>query len=39
MEVSGHGVPGHYHLKDIPSPVWPPPVEAGMYLITTTEAS
>ena len=32
MKVTGHGVPGHYHLKDIPSPVWPPPVEAGKYV-------
>lgn len=32
MSVAGHGVPGHYHLKDIPSPVWPPPVEAGKYV-------
>lgn len=32
MGVFGHGVPGHYHLKDIPSPVWPPPVEEGKYL-------
>ncbi|NHC23138.1 nuclear transport factor 2 family protein [Nocardioides sp. IC4_145] len=32
MKVSGHGVPGHYHLADIPSPVWPPPVEAGLHV-------
>lgn len=32
MSVAGHGVPGHYHLKDIPSPVWPPPVERGDYV-------
>jgi hypothetical protein len=32
IKVSGHGVPGHYHLKDIPSTVWPPPVEAGEYV-------
>lgn len=35
MSVAGHGVPGHYHLEDIPSPVWPPPVEAGEYLTQT----
>ena len=29
MSVAGHGVPGHYHYKDMPSTVWPPPVEAG----------
>ena len=32
MSVSGLDVPGHYRLKDIPSPVWPPPVEAGRYV-------
>jgi hypothetical protein len=32
MKVTGHGVPGHYHLKDLPSPVWPPPVEEGRFL-------
>ena len=32
MSVAGHGVPGHYHYKDIPSPVWPPPVERGDYI-------
>ncbi|WKN47417.1 hypothetical protein [Nocardioides sp. Arc9.136] len=40
MKVAGHGVPGHYHLADIPSPVWPPPVEAGLHVRpepTTTE--
>ncbi|MBS4751855.1 hypothetical protein KG112_03415 [Nocardioides sp. zg-ZUI104] len=32
MEVFGHDVPGHYHLKDLPSTVWPPPVEAGAHV-------
>ena len=32
MEVTGHDVPGHYHLADIPSPVWPPPVERGDFI-------
>ena len=32
MKVTGHGVPGHYHLKDIPAPVWPPPVERGDFV-------
>jgi hypothetical protein len=32
MSVTGHDVPGHYHLKDLPSTVWPPPVEAGEYV-------
>ncbi|MDZ5620470.1 hypothetical protein [Nocardioides bizhenqiangii] len=32
MKVTGHDVPGHYHLEDIPAPVWPPPVERGDFL-------
>ena len=32
MSVTGHDVPGHYHLKDLPSTVWPPPVERGDYV-------
>ncbi|WP_370289386.1 hypothetical protein [Nocardioides sp.] len=32
MSVAGHGVPGHYHHADLPSTVWPPPVEAGEFL-------
>ncbi|AJR18139.1 hypothetical protein [Pimelobacter simplex] len=32
MSVTGHGVPGHYHRKDLPSTVWPPPVERGDYV-------
>ena len=32
MKVTGHGVPGHYHYKDLPSTVWPPPVERGDYI-------
>lgn len=32
IEVSGHGVPGHYHAQDLPSTVWPPPVEAGAFV-------
>ena len=32
MSVFGHEVPGHYHLADLPSTVWPPPVEAGEYV-------
>ncbi|MCW2799291.1 MAG: hypothetical protein JWQ70_763 [Aeromicrobium sp.] len=32
MSVAGHGVPGHYHYKDIPSTVWPPPVERGDFI-------
>ena len=32
MSVSGLGVPGHYKYEDIPSPVWPPPVERGDFL-------
>ncbi len=32
MSVGGHGVPGHYHLADLPSTVWPPPVDRGEYI-------
>lgn len=32
VKVFGHDVPGHYHLADLPSTVWPPPVEAGQYV-------
>jgi hypothetical protein len=32
MSVGGHDVPGHYHYKDLPSTVWPPPVERGDYI-------
>lgn len=32
MSVTGHGVPGHYHHKDLPSTVWPPPVERGEFV-------
>jgi hypothetical protein len=32
MSVTGLDVPGHYRLKDIPAPVWPPPVEAGKHV-------
>ena len=32
MSVTGLGVPGHYRYDDLPSSVWPPPVEAGLHL-------
>jgi hypothetical protein len=32
MSVGGLGVPGHYRHQDIPSSVWPPPVERGEHL-------
>jgi hypothetical protein len=32
MGVHGPSQPGHYQLKDLPSPVWPPPVERGDYV-------
>ncbi len=32
MSVGGLKVPGHYRYQDIPSSVWPPPVEAGEHL-------
>jgi hypothetical protein len=30
--VFGLEVPGHYRPEDLPSTVWPPPVEAGQFL-------
>ncbi|MCW2750898.1 MAG: hypothetical protein JWR83_2008 [Aeromicrobium sp.] len=32
MKVSGLGVPGHYTYADMPSTLWPPPVEAGEFV-------
>ena len=32
MSVTGHDVPGHYHHDELPSTVWPPPVDEGRYL-------
>ena len=32
MSVTGLGVPGHYTYADLPSTLWPPPVERGEYL-------
>ncbi|MEP9364050.1 hypothetical protein ABLE68_13865 [Nocardioides sp. CN2-186] len=32
MSVSGLDVPGHYRYQDLPSSVWPPPVERGDYI-------
>lgn len=32
LEVTGHDVPGHYHYADMPSTLWPPPVERGDYV-------
>lgn len=32
MSVGGLKVPGHYRYADIPSSVWPPPVEAGEHI-------
>jgi hypothetical protein len=29
MSLHGPSQPGHYRLKDLPSTVWPPPVERG----------
>ena len=37
MSVTGHDVPGHYHLHDLPSPVWPPPVERGDFITQEVE--
>jgi hypothetical protein len=35
LKVFGLEVPGHYRPEDLPSTVWPPPVEAGEF--TTQE--
>ena len=32
LKVFGLDVPGHYRPEDLPSPVWPPPVEAGQFV-------
>ena len=30
--MTGLDVPGHYRYADLPSSVWPPPVERGDYV-------
>ena len=37
MSVTGLGVPGHYRHDDLPSSVWPPPVEAGLHVRPVSE--
>jgi hypothetical protein len=37
MSLDGPSQPGHYTLDDLPSSVWPPPVEAGLH--TTQDAA
>lgn len=32
LQVFGLEVPGHYKPEDLPSSVWPPPVEAGQFI-------
>ncbi|MCW2785986.1 MAG: hypothetical protein JWP74_2503 [Marmoricola sp.] len=32
MKVSGLSVPGHYTYAEMPSTLWPPPVEGGTYV-------
>jgi len=32
MSLDGMKQPGHYRLADLPSTVWPPPVDAGNYV-------
>ena len=32
MSLDGRTQPGHYRLADLPSSVWPPPVEAGVHV-------
>lgn len=36
MAVDGRSQPGHYRLADLPSPVWPPPVERGDHVTQET---
>jgi hypothetical protein len=36
MSVDGRAQPGHYRLADLPSTVWPPPVERGDYITQAT---
>ncbi len=36
MAVHGPSQPGHYRLKDLPSTVWPPPVERGDFVTQTS---
>ena len=38
MSLNGMEQPGHYRLQDLPSSVWPPPVEAGRF-VTQSEAT
>jgi hypothetical protein len=38
MSLDGMAQPGHYRLADLPSTVWPPPVERGDF-VTQPEAS
>ncbi len=38
MALNGIEQPGHYRLKDLPSSVWPPPVERGDF-VTQKEAT
>ena len=38
MSLNGMEQPGHYRLADLPSPVWPPPVERGDF-VTQEESS
>ena len=35
MSLNGMEQPGHYRLRDLPSTVWPPPVERGDYVTQT----
>ncbi len=32
MSLNGMAQPGHYRHADLPSTVWPPPVEAGRHV-------
>jgi hypothetical protein len=36
MSLKGIEQPGHYRLKDLPSTIWPPPVERGDHVTQGT---
>ncbi len=39
MSLDGMKQPGHYRLKDLPSSVWPPPVERGDFVTQEVSSS
>lgn len=39
MSLNGMEQPGHYRRKDLPSTIWPPPVERGEFLTQQTHVA